>query len=91
MENVIIARKKGFAGVAIDIHLTIDEEHYNLKNGQELKFTLSEGEHIIKYKVWNRREKSITLQIVPDKEYKILFKYDALWGGFKLDKSSILN
>ncbi len=89
--NLTISRKKSFCGMAIDIHIEVDQEKFNLSNGQAKSLNIDVGEHIIKYKVWNRREKSVTLNVESNKQYKINFKYDALWGGFKIAKDSVLN
>ena len=51
---------------------------------------LKEGVHTVKYNIWCRREHSVDVTIEKGKVCKVIFKYDALWGGFKVDKKSVL-
>ncbi len=92
MAKLIIKRKKSVWGCAIKMHIDIDEsEKFDLSNNEEKEVDLTKGEHIIKYKVWNRREKSIVIKAEEGKEYAMIFKYDPMWGGFKLAKESVVD
>lgn len=92
MAKLEIRRKKSIWGCAIKMHIDVDgSEKFDLGNNEFKEVDLTKGEHTIKYKVWNRREKSVVINAQDGKEYKILFKYDALWGGFKLDKKSVID
>lgn len=92
MAKLEIIRKKSIWGCAIKVHIDIDEsEKFDLSNNEAKEVDLTKGEHTIKYKVWNRRSKTVVINAQDGKEYKILFKYDPLWGGFKLDKKSIID
>ncbi len=92
MAKLEIRRKKSIWGCAIKIHIDVDgSEKFDLGNNEAKDVDLTKGEHTIKYKVWNRREKSVVINAQDGKEYKILFKYDPFWGGFKLDKKSVID
>ncbi|MCX4364902.1 MAG: hypothetical protein OSJ70_03935 [Bacilli bacterium] len=91
MTKVIIRRKKSVWGCAIKMHIAVDDaQKFDLSNNETKEIDLAIGEHTVKYKVWNRREKSVVINVHEGKEYSLLFKYDPLWGGFKLAKDSTL-
>lgn len=92
MAKLEIRRKKSIWGCAIKMHINIDDvEKFELSNNEAKEVDLTKGEHTVKYKVWNRREKSVVINAKDGKEYKILFKYDPLWGGFKIAKESVID
>ena len=92
MAKLEIRRKKSFGGCAVKMHIDIDDiEKFDLGNNETKEVDLTKGEHTIKYKVWNRREKSVVINAQDGKEYKILFIYDPLWGGFKMAKETIID
>lgn len=89
--NLIIERVKGVMGVAINIDITVDNSNIiKLPNGSKLTYNLEPGVHTITYKVWCRRQKDVSINVEPGKNYYIKFVYDPLWGGFKISKDSIL-
>lgn len=85
-----IIRDKSFVGCAINIKITIDNYPYELSNGQVLSFNLVPGRHVITYKCIWRRMKTIEINVMPNKNYSLMFVYDWLWGGFKLASNSVL-
>lgn len=92
MAKLFIKRKKSIWGCAIKMHITIDDlEKFDLGNNETKEIDLTKGEHIVKYKVWNRRNKEVIINAEDGKEYTLSFKYDPLWGEFKIGKDSILD
>lgn len=85
-----ITRINSFAGVAVKIALTVDGYQYDLANNSTLSFNLTPGNHVITYKVWCRRLKTVNINAVPGNNYSIIFKPDLLWGGFKISNDSKL-
>ena len=88
--TLCINRPNLFIGCLIDIELTVDGYPYKLSNGGQLLFNLTPGPHVITYKVWCRRVQTINVFVQPRFNYLIDFKYDWIWGGFKLSDKSIL-
>lgn len=88
--QLILRRNGKVMGFAIDIHITINGVPYKLKAGDNLTFNLSPGNYQITYKVWCRREKAVSINVIPGNYYILDFVYDPLWGGFKLGKESKL-
>lgn len=86
-----IVRKKSFYGCAVSLSVTINNVDYKLNNGDELNFDLQPGRYVITYKVWCRRRKEVTIDVVAGGNYLMEFVNDYLWGGFKLSKDSKLN
>lgn len=89
--NLVISRPGKFMGCAIALDVTVNNQPFKLGAGEDLKLCISNGDCVVKYSFWCRREKEVILNIQPGKQYSIVFKYDALWGGFKIGKESILN
>ncbi|MBR3523939.1 MAG: zinc-ribbon domain-containing protein [Bacilli bacterium] len=89
--NLIISRPGKLMGAAINITVNINGVETKIGAGDVVGFNLSPGMAVIKYKVWCRREKEVTINVVPGRNYSIIFKYDPLWGGFKIGKDSIIN
>ena len=89
--SLSVVRPNSFIGSAVKIDITIDNYPYQLANDKTLTFNLVPGHHVITYKVWCRRLKTVEIDAVAGKSYSIIFKPDLLWGGFKLSKDSILN
>ena len=88
-----VVRKKSFYGVAIKMNVSVDGgEPVKLATNQILSYYLVPGEHIVRYKVWNRREKEVRVYVTNVNQiYSLVFKPDWLWGGFKVnEKESIL-
>lgn len=88
--RLILMRKGKVMGFAIDIHITINGLSYKLEAGNNISLDLAPGICQISYKVWCRREKTITINIVAGNYYLVDFVYDPLWGGFKIGKDSKL-
>ena len=88
--QLILMRKGAVMGFAIDIHITINGVSYKLSAGNSITLDLAPGSYQISYKVWCRREKTITINIVAGNNYLVDFVYDPLWGGFKIGKESKL-
>lgn len=88
--QLILRRNGEVMGFAIDIHITINGVPYKLKAGDNLTFNLSPSNYQITYKVWCRREKAVSINVIPGNYYILDFVYDPLWGGFKLGKESKL-
>lgn len=88
--NLIISRPGTFMGFAVDLHVTIENQEYDLSAGSTIKLKLNNGEYHVKYKIWCRREHEVVVHIEDNKICEVIFEYDALWGGFKVSKSSIL-
>lgn len=88
--NLIISRPNKVMGCAVQLHVTIGDTEYELGAGREYKITLPKGSHVIKYKIWCRREHEVTVTIEDGKVCNVIFAYDALWGGFKISKKSVL-
>ena len=88
--TLVINRKRSFVGVAVNIAMTLDGQPFQLCNGQQLAYTLTPGMHVITYKVWCRRKKTVEVNVVAGGQYLIDFVPDLLWGGFKLSKESKL-
>ena len=89
--NLIISRPGKFIGVAVDLRVIINGVEVKLGAGETMGFNLSPGMAVIKYKIWCRREKEVVINVQTGRQYSIIFKYDALWGGFKIGKESVLN
>lgn len=89
--HLLIKRKSSFYGFAVSISVNINNLDYSLGNGDELNFDLLPGRYVITYKVWCRRKKEVTIDVVSGGNYYIEFVNDYLWGGFKLSKNSKLN
>lgn len=88
--HLVINRQKSFIGCAIAIHITINGAPYELKNNSQIILDLVPGVYQITYKVWCRREKSVTLNVRGGGNYLLDFVVDFLWGGFELGPGSIL-
>ena len=89
--NLTISRPGKLMGAAIKISVSINGVETKIGAGETHSFKLTPGMAVIKYKVWCRREKEVTINVQEGKQYSIIFKYDPLWGGFKVSKKSILN
>ncbi len=89
--HLSISRKKSFYGCAISLSVVINNSDYKMNSGDVLKFDLQPGRYIIAYKVWCRRQKEITIDVVAGGTYFVEFVNDYLWGGFKISKNSKLN
>ncbi len=87
--NVILSRP-GAMGFAVKLHVTIDEAEYDLSSGSTIKLKLKNGEYHVKYKIWCRREHEVVINVSDNKVCEVIFNYDALWGGFKVSKKSVL-
>lgn len=87
--NLKISRS-GVMGFAVKLHITVDDIEFDLAANDERVLNLSEGVHTVKYNIWCRREHQVDVIIEKDKVCQVIFKYDALWGGFKVSKKSIL-
>jgi hypothetical protein len=88
--NLIIERPGKVMGVLVDLNVTVGDTTYALGANKSYKFKLPNGIYNIKYKIWCRREKEVIVSIEDNKVCHIEFVYDALWGGFKVSKNSIL-
>lgn len=88
--NLVVCRPDFAMGFAVNIDLYVDGTLYKLGNGQQYIFNLEPRMHVIEYKFWCRRKKTINLNVVTGSNYYIEFEYDVLWGGFKLSKKSKL-
>lgn len=88
--NLEIIRPGKIMGCAVDLHVTIGDTQYELGAGKSFKIKLDNGEHTIKYKIWCRREHEVIVNIEDNKVCRVEFVYDALWGGFKISKKSVL-
>lgn len=87
--NVILSRP-GAMGFAVKLHITIDDQEYDLGSSSSIKLKLSNGEYHVKYKIWCRREHEVVIHVLDNKVCEVIFNYDALWGGFKVSKKSVL-
>lgn len=87
--NIKISRPSAM-GFAVKLHVTVDDIEFDLASNDEKVFNLTEGVHTVKYKVWCRREHQVDVSIEKGKLCHVIFKYDALWGGFKISKKSVL-
>lgn len=88
--NLIISRPNKVMGCAVQLHVTIGDTNYELGAGNDYKITLPNGTYTIKYKIWCRREHEVNVTIEDNKVCNVIFAYDALWGGFKISKNSVL-
>jgi len=88
--NLIVSRPGKIMGCAVKLHITVEDTEFDLAAGGEQMVKLKEGVHTVKYNIWCRREHSVDVTIEKGKVCKVIFKYDALWGGFKVDKKSVL-
>ena len=88
--NLKISRPGKIMGFAVKLHITVDDTEFDLAANDEKTLNLSEGIHTVKYNIWCRREHEVNVKIEKDKICEVIFKYDALWGGFKISKKSIL-
>ncbi len=88
--NLVISRPGKVMGCAVQLHIDLDGASYDLGAGQDIKLTLGKGAHVIKYKVWCRSEHEVTVNIEDNKVCQVIFSYDALLGGFKVSKKSVL-
>lgn len=88
--NLKISRPGKFVGCAVKLHITIDDIEFDLAANDEKTLTLSEGVHTVKYNIWCRREHSVDVTVAAGKVCHVIFTYDALWGGFKVNKKSVL-
>lgn len=88
--NLKISRPGKVMGFAVKLHVTIDNIEFDLAANDERVLNLSNGVHTVKYNIWCRREHSVDVTIEDGKVAHVIFKYDALWGGFKVSKKSTL-
>lgn len=88
--NLIISRPGKVMGFAVELHITVDNQHYDLGAGNTINLKLNNGEYHIKYKIWCRAEHEVVVHIEDNKVCNVIFKYDALLGGFKVSKKSVL-
>ncbi len=88
--NLKVSRPGAIMGFAVKLHITIDDIEFDLAANDERTLNLSEGVHTVKYNIWCRREHEVQVTIEKEKMCHVIFKYDALWGGFKVSKKSIL-
>ncbi len=88
--NLKISRPGKVFGVAVKLHITVDDTEFDLAANDERLLKLSKGVHTVKYNIWCRREHSVDVTIEDDKICNVIFTYDALWGGFKVNKKSTL-
>lgn len=88
--RLVINRQSSFIGCAIAIHITINGMPYELKNNSQLALDLMPGVYQITYKVWCRRQKTVTVNVRAGGNYLIDFVADLFWGGFKIGNGSVL-
>ena len=88
--NLVITRPGKVIGCAVKLMVTVDGVEYPLAAGGRLDLCLSEGVHNVKYNIWCRREKNVDVTIEKGKVASIIFTYDFIWGGFKVNKKSNL-
>lgn len=88
--NLVISRPGTVMGFAVKLHVTINDQEYDLGAGSTIKLKLNNGEYTIKYKIWCRREHEVVIHVEDNKVCEVIFDYDALWGGFKVSKKSVL-
>lgn len=88
--NLKISRPGKVMGFAVKLHITVDDIEFDLAANDEHVLNLSNGVHTVKYNIWCRREHSVDVTIEDGKVCNVIFKYDALWGGFKVSKKSTL-
>lgn len=88
--NLVLSRPGTVMGFAVQLHVTINDQEYDLGAGNTIKLKLNNGEYTVKYKIWCRREHEVVVNIEDNKVCEVIFEYDALWGGFKVSKKSIL-
>ena len=89
--NLVIARPGKVMGCAINLKITVNGTEVKLGAGDTLNFNMPVGPCSVKYKFWCRREKEVLINIQSGRQYSVIFKYDPLWGGFKIGKDSIIN
>lgn len=89
--NLLISRPGKIMGCAVKLGVVINGNEMALKAGETINVYLNEGPNKIVYRIWCRRDKEVTINVEPGKKYTLIFKYDPLWGGFKVSKKSILN
>ena len=89
--NLMISRPGTFMGFAAKLDVYVNDQLLKLGAGETFYYNLPFGPCVIKYKFWCRRAKEIVINIQPNRSYSVIFEYDALWGGFKVSNSSILN
>jgi len=89
--HLLVSRKKSFYGFAISLNVQINNVDYNLSSGDTIDLNLLPGKYLITYKVWCRRQKELTIDVLANQEYFLEFVNDYLWGGFKVSKNSKLN
>lgn len=88
--NLILSRPGTVMGFAVQLHVTINDQEYDLGAGSTIKLKLNNGEYHVKYKIWCRREHEVVIHVEDNKVCEVIFNYDALWGGFKVSKKSVL-
>lgn len=88
--NVKISRPGAIMGFAVKLHITVDDIEFDLAASDEKTLNLTEGVHTVKYNIWCRREHEVNITVEKGKVCQVIFKYDALWGGFKVSKKSVL-
>ena len=89
--NLTLRRPGKFFGCAVKLDISINGIKYKLGAGEVLNVIVPTGNCTIRFDFWCRREKEVFLNIEPGKKYDVVFKYDALLGGFKIAKESKLN
>ena len=89
--NLMISRPGTFMGFAVKLDVTVNGQLVKLGAGDTFYFAVPFGPCVVKYKFWCRREKEVFINVQPNRGYSVIFKYDALWGGFKISDESILN
>ena len=89
--NLMISRPGTFMGFAVKLDVYVNGQLVKLGAGDTFYFTVPYGQCVVKYDFWCRRAKEIVINVQPNRNYSVIFKYDALWGGFKVSDESILN
>ena len=84
--NLTISSPGKYMGFAIKLKIYVNDEEVLIGAGETINLNMPVGPCNIRYKFWCRREKNVTIYVVPDKTYSVVFKYDPIWGGFKISK-----
>ena len=88
--TLTITRKTSIWGVAVKLEVIIDNYQYKLGNGDSFTYQMLPGHHVITYKFWSRKPKTIEIDMIAGNSYSVILKPDLALGGFKLDPSSKL-
>lgn len=88
--NLIVSRPGTVMGFAVSLHVEVADKSFDLNAGNSVNLKLEPGTYKLTYKIWCRRLQSVDVVIEEGKISSVIFEYDALWGGFKVSKSSNL-